>query len=230
MKRFEGAYRRALVVVAVFIGAVVASGGFAAQTQEPAAAMRSYAVPGHGRLGLTVPKAWREKVEQPAGNLPPTITFTPQQGEDFTITVTPTWSPDGTRWVDQHRKLRELVRANEQKALANAVETEVKLEEIVGKNAFGYLTYPLTDKGLVGKTLAPGTYLYLAQGAMGVGDLLVVVTVLFQDKDAGVRDAAVKMLKSAAQTQGSADASLPLQDSPNSAPKIVRNGGKIDGT
>ncbi len=167
--------------------------------KRPKVALRSYVIPNHGRLELLVDTTWKDKIAQPPDELPPTIMFTPHHGSAWRILITALWSPDGRDWSEQRRAVREMVLDSAERALPEAVETEAKLQEISGDRLFGYLTYPLTDKNLVATEPEPGDYRYICQGAIGVRELLLVVTVLFQDKEDAVREAAVRMLASAKQ-------------------------------
>lgn len=165
----------------------------------PRVTLRSYVVPNHGRLELLIDRAWRDKVGQPPKELPPTIAFTPHRGSAWKVLITALWSPDGRDWSEQREPIREMLLERAELALPESVETEVELQEISGEGLFGYLTYPLTDKGLVATEPEPGDYRYLCDGLIGVSELLLVVTVLFQEKDEAVREAAVAMLESAKQ-------------------------------
>ena len=50
---------------------------------------RTYPLPDTGHLKLSVPTSWQDEICQPAGRLPPTITFTPEVGVSFEILLTP---------------------------------------------------------------------------------------------------------------------------------------------
>jgi hypothetical protein len=165
----------------------------------PKVTLRSYAVPNHGRLELLIDRTWRDKVGQPPKELPPTIAFTPDRGSAWKVLITALWSPDGRDWSEQREPIREMLLERAELALPESVETEVELQEISGEGLFGHLTYPLTDKDLVATEPEPGDYRYLCKGLIGVSELLLVVTVLFQEKDEGVREAVVAMLVSAKQ-------------------------------
>jgi hypothetical protein len=161
--------------------------------------LRSYVVPNHGRLELLVDRTWRDRVGQPPKELPPTIVFTPHRGSAWKVLIAALWSPDGRDWSEQRKRIREMLLESAELALPESVEKEVELEEVSGEGLFGYLTYPLTDKDLVAAEPEPGDYRYLCKGLAGVSELLLVVTVLYQEKDEGVREAVVPMLESAKQ-------------------------------
>ena len=212
MRPKHSAGMRALVMAAALICSVLvapsgvirvgdAADGPSDTTDGKAAklALRSYVIANHGRLEFLVETTWKDKVAQPPDDLPPTITFTPHRGSAWEVLITALWSPDGRDWSKQRRAVREMVLDSAARALPEAVETEAKLQEISGDGLFGYLTYPLTDEGLVATEPEPGDYRYICQGSIGVRELLVVVTVLFQDKEDAVRDAVVGLLASAKQ-------------------------------
>lgn len=165
----------------------------------PRVTLRSYVVPNHGRLELLVDRTWRDEVGQPPKELPPTIVFTPHRGSAWEVLITALWSPDGRDWSKQRERIREMLLESAAQALPESVEKEVELQEISGEGLFGYLTHPLTDKDLLATEPEPGDYRYLCKGLVGVSELLLVVTVLYQEKEEGVREAVLPMLESAKQ-------------------------------
>jgi len=65
----------------------------AAEQSESGEQKRSFALPQHGKLIFSVPTTWKHSVRQPPGDLPPTITFFPDKGDEFNVLITPLWSP-----------------------------------------------------------------------------------------------------------------------------------------
>ena len=54
-----------------------------------AARPRTYDVPNHWSLELTVPEGWKESIQQPPRDLPPTVELSPATGNDFVVLITP---------------------------------------------------------------------------------------------------------------------------------------------
>ncbi len=54
---------------------------------DGAVPVRTYDLPGHGRLEFSVPGEWKEEVNRPPGDLPPTIEFSPAVGNEVEASV-----------------------------------------------------------------------------------------------------------------------------------------------
>ena len=74
------------------------------------------------------------------------------------------------------------------------METKIVLNEIKGINHTGYY-FSVTDKNP-----EPGEYRYLTQAGIGVGNLLLHVTVLHRVKESGAVKDTLSMLREAKQT------------------------------
>jgi len=181
----------------VLLATVVAIGlttSFAATSQTPST--RTYTTPNHGRLELVVPKAWKDSISQPPGDLPPTITFSPAQGSNFKFLVTPVWSVTSEHSFNSSEKIRALLESRGQKLLAQAVEKRVVLNELKGPTTAGYF-FTLTDRSY--DSTNSDDYKYATQGAIAAGNLLVTFTFLTNKKDAPELQRALEVLKSAIQ-------------------------------
>lgn len=148
---------------------------------------KEYTLPQHGVLKLRVPYSWRDKVRHPANDLPPTIIFGSNKENLFSVLITPLWSPTNKKGFNSPEYVRERVRMKGDRLLPTAVETELTLKELHGKSATGYF-YSFTDKAP-----KPGEYKYLTQGTFAVGDLLVVFTILTNEKNSPIVEDALKM-------------------------------------
>jgi hypothetical protein len=161
---------------------------------------QSFKVPNHGQLLLSVPNGWKQSVQQPPiPNLPPTIKFSAMDGQ-FEMLVTPLWARDGNRNFTSPQNVRKLAEAQGNRMLSGSKEQSLDLQEIKGEKASGYY-FTLTDK-----SPDPGSYEYMTGAFVGVGDLLLSITMLHHQKDVPPRQAGLAMLKSASQQKG-ADAS-----------------------
>ena len=80
-----------------------------------------------------------------------------------------------------------------QKLLNKTVETKIVLQEIKGTNNTGCY-FSITDKAP-----DPGEYRYMTRGGIGVGNLLLSVTVLHRVKDSEAVKEALSILREAKQ-------------------------------
>ncbi|HEX7151545.1 MAG TPA: hypothetical protein VF618_08670 [Thermoanaerobaculia bacterium] len=162
----------------------------AAAAQE-SAAVRSYAVPGHGALKLSVPAGWTDGVRGQEG-LPPTIRISYGEGDgDVLVMITPFWSPKGDAQFNSTENIRTAVERSREAVLPSAVEKELVLRPIRTASGEGHFFWA-TDR-------APkaGEYEYVASGAVPAGKLLVTFTILSHAEPPAGIDKALAILKSA---------------------------------
>lgn len=152
-----------------------------------------YTIPNHGILKLKVPDSWRDEVQQPPNDLPPTITFTPPREALSKILITVIGHKQEKRDFNSPNNIKKLVKRTEKELLSQTVETELSLQELKGKSSFGYF-FTLTDK-----TPQSGEYKYMSQGGFGIGNLLLIFTILTNEKDSDVSKNALKMIAGAEQ-------------------------------
>ncbi len=154
---------------------------------------KRYAIPSHGTLKMNVPDTWNDKLQQPANDLPPTIIFEPKSGNLFKVLVTVGWNLQKQEDFNGSKAVKNMTERVGQQALPQAIETELTIKELQGVSFTGYY-FVLTDK-------APkaGEFKYLAQGGIGVGDLLLMFTILTNEKDSQVLFSALEMFQSATQ-------------------------------
>lgn len=152
--------------------------------------VRRYTIPGQGLLELMMPQSWRDSVRQSRQGLP-TIEFGPTTGREFNVQVTYLWSPSRRRDFNSAKRLRPMVEAMGSGPLSRAVETTLELRELNGDSSAGYF-FSLTDG-----QAKPGEYVYLTQGAVGVGDLLLLFTILTQTRDSEALQDGLTMLRQA---------------------------------
>jgi hypothetical protein len=161
------------IVATVLVGIYLGAGNLLAAEQK---AIRKYPIPEHGTLELKVPASWKGEVHKPQSNMPPTIMFNPSKGNDFQVTIAVLWGKTGEQGFNSQDKVRRLVEKDGQKLLPNAVETNIVLQEILGADHTGYY-FTVTDKAP-----NPGEYRYMTHGAIGVGNLLLSITILHRVK------------------------------------------------
>jgi len=169
-----------LIVVTALAGIFLRTGIVFAAEQK---AIKKYPIPEHGTLQLNVPTSWKGEIHKPQTNMPPTMIFNPEKGNDSQVIITVLWSKTGEQDFNSQDKLRTFVQKEGQKLLPKAVETEIVLQEIWGVDHNGYY-FSVTDKAP-----NPGEYRYMTHGAIGVGNLLLSTTILHRVKESGsVRD------------------------------------------
>ena len=153
---------------------------------------RSFPLPQHGHLILSVPQSWDHEVRQAPENLPPTIVLTPRDGDDFKVMITPLWNPKNEPGFNNPQFIKGLVSNDLKGMLPTAVERDVQIQEFQGKQGPGYY-FQVTDKD-------PGpTFPYAVRAGLGVGDLLLSVTILSRSKDSEAVRQALKALQGAVQ-------------------------------
>jgi hypothetical protein len=156
---------------------------------------KRYALPDKTSLELTIPAGWHDEVKQGESGTPPTIAFTPGEGARFQVFVTPIWRPRPEVPVASAAQIRESVQRAADQLKRQVAESFLPLEELTGAKGPGYY-FSATDKAP-----KPDEFQYLTQGMLLVGELAVTFSILTNDGQAMVRDEALAMLRSAAQTR-----------------------------
>jgi hypothetical protein len=167
----------------------------AAAQDESGNRQRSFALPNHGKLLLSVPAAWKQAVRQPPHDLPPTITFTPAKGDDFVVFITPLWSVKNNPTFNKSEKVRRLMEESLGRMLPGSIEQNATLQEFAGVCGKGYFFF-LTDKAP-----KPGEYPYAVRTGLGVGDLLLSATVLCRSKNSEGITSTIRALQEARQAK-----------------------------
>lgn len=165
----------------------------AAEQSVPVGQDRSFTLPQHGTLVLKTPLSWQQSVRQPATDLPPTIKLTPESGGEFKVLVTPLWNPQQDPTYNAPDKIKALLERDLASMLPGAVEKQVEIRPIDGAAGSGYY-FRATDR-------APkaGDYPHALRAGVGVGDLLLSVTVLAKTPDSPAFAATLRMLEEARQ-------------------------------
>lgn len=150
---------------------------------------KNYSLYEHGYLALKSPTPWKDSVNRPPDNLPPTIQFQAGNGKPFAVLLTPIWP-----FNDTPPMTTEVLRKNVEKTAAQlksqAVEKEIQLKSIKGIEGSGYY-FKITDRAP-----KPDEFKYLTQGMIKVRDLVVTFTVLTNDGQDSVIDSALEVIKS----------------------------------
>jgi hypothetical protein len=147
-------------------------------------------VPGHGAIGLEVPRGWRAACKPLAK--PPTATLAFQaESASFQLRVTVVWLQPSERDGLEDGALRSRLQDVAAGSLPRAVEPAAVLEAFRGPEAIGYV-FTLTDKAP-----GPGEFAYLTQGNYGLGELQVFFTLLSREARSEEVERALRMLREA---------------------------------
>ena len=157
--------------------------------------IEEYDIPGHGTLIMDVPVKWQAKFFQPEDDGFPIISFYPFEGpKTFQLSVGIFWSNEALRDLSDPHNLRRFVEGVGQNVLEQADQDTLELKEIVGDSGVGYL-FDLTDM-----EAGEGEYPYLTQGALSVGNVVVVFSLFANEKQyEEIRQKTLDMLKDAKQ-------------------------------
>src|SRR5215813_12710013 len=105
---------------------------FPALSKAEETSLRTFQLPEHGSLQLSAPLSWKDQIRQSARNLPPTIAFTPQQGNEFRVFIIPLWNRMGA-FPDKDEMLNMVLDAAEE-AKQQAVERSLPIVEMRGES------------------------------------------------------------------------------------------------
>lgn len=165
-----------------------------AQGEASAVSPRTFDLPDHGTLSLSVPDGWEERLSQPPDRLPPTISLTPRSGQNFQILITVVWAVGPGGETPDGATLRADVAAAARDTAPHSVEGTLPLRELAGSTGKGYY-FVATDPAP-----KPGEYKYLAQGMIRTGQIALAFTILTNDGQDAVLKAALALLQTASQS------------------------------
>ncbi|MBI1368795.1 MAG: hypothetical protein GC162_09105 [Planctomycetes bacterium] len=157
--------------------------------------VKEYEVPNHGSLKLAPPKTWKQAIRPAPPGLPvgPTVEFSDPAGKDFKVLISIVPDFNGNPDFNSPASLKAMVEKLKAHFLPGAKEKDVQIMELKGPHMVGYY-FMVTDKAP-----KPGEYECMTTAALGVGDLLLPVTILHHAPDTPDRQAALTMLKNAEQ-------------------------------
>jgi hypothetical protein len=152
---------------------------------------RYYPLPGHGTLLLQVPAGWLDRLVQPPGDMPPTVTFSPRSGAAFEVLVTAGWPTKPGEPLMDRNELKRQVEMAADKAQPRSLEKVLVVKELAGLVCRGFY-FSASDRAP-----KPGEYKYLTQGIARVRGVLLVFTVLSNDGQEAIVRAALDMVRGA---------------------------------
>lgn len=174
-----------------------------------------YEIPDHGQLIMDVPVKWQATFYQPENEGFPVISFYPFEGDDgfkdtmnFQLSVAVFWSQSVAHDLTAPNNLRQFVRGVGEDVLPQSDQDSLDLEEIVGHSGVGYI-FDLTNMAA-----AENEYPYLTQGALSIGNVVVVFSLFARgDEDyEQIRAQTLEMLKTAKQDMSRRDVHYPSVD------------------
>lgn len=180
--------------VSLFFWFIVIGAGLQLTAEAPQAqdrTTRAYSLHAPGTLVLNVPSSWREEMKKAQSDAPPTITFRPPAGQDFIVMITALKDPKGNKDFNSPETVRKLMEVDRDRIKSRAVESDIGLRTLKGPNMHGTY-FSVTDK-----KPEPGEYEYLTRAGVGVGDLLLSVSVLTHDRNSPAIDDTLSMLEDA---------------------------------
>jgi len=184
--------KESIFFLLMLIPAVLVGTGIACADEKTE--KRKYPIPSHGVLELNTPVSWKAKTHKPQENMPPIMIFNPATGTDFQVTIMVSSGKKGEVSFNSAEKVKSLLEKEGQQLLPRITETKLVLKEMTGNDHTGsYFT--ATDKNV-----DPGEYRYMTRAGIGVGDLLVLATILHRVKDSGAVKATLSMLREAKQS------------------------------
>jgi hypothetical protein len=187
------------IVLLVAVVLVASSAALAAEV-KPAAKATPVKVTGRADLQLMVPEGWTQTTKGPA--VAPTITLSPkaEAGKRADCELLITAVPVRDASFNRPDALKKMVEMSGKGMLEGSKEKTLEVQELKGEAASGYV-FTLTDKAP-----KPGEFEFVTEGCMGVGDLLLTVTILHHQKDAPQRGVAMEIVKGATQAKSAAAA------------------------
>lgn len=155
---------------------------------------REYSLPEHGTLILRVPEKWNITYYEPGTRPSPIIIFYPQEKpHPFQLTISPLWDDSIERDVTDPEFIKRYLQEVGVNVLSYSDEDQLNLIELSGKSGNGYY-FQLTDSS------APEhEFKYLTQGALAVGEILLVFSYFSNDNEDNNQTIIIEMMEQAIQ-------------------------------
>ena len=173
---------RKFIITALFLFS--ATIGIAAEGSR----VQALVLPGHGTINFTVPSSWKSEIEQPPNGLPPTITFSQENGPTFRVLVTPMWQPRSDMQLPEGDSLQKMVQQSSEEIQKNAAN-KITVQRL-GNTGYYYFAVDPAPK--------PGEWANLTQGMARQSVLLLNFTVLTNNGQEQVVAQALRAIETAA--------------------------------
>ncbi len=142
-------------------------------------------------LRLDIPAAWPDEIEPGSGETPPEVRMTPPPDGSSKVLITVLSLKQDMPDDERLTGIRKMVEHAGREALPQAVEKTCDIRQFRGRSSIGYL-FTLTDKAP-----KPDEFKFLTQGGYGVGRLILLFTVLSNEKDSDVSKLTLEMVGNA---------------------------------
>lgn len=213
--RLRGRAGRLRVCAGMLVAALATASGVAAANEAAAladAVAEDYPVPRHGELRLQVPAQWQVKyLYTEDGRVAPTFRVYPLEGSEFDMSMTVYWHDGMDQDITSAESLRARVEQAGAEAKRSSTDRHLAVVPLAGAPGPGFL-YDLEDA-----TAAAEDYRYLTQGALAVGQLVVVFTILTDERPSPHRDACLEFLRSLRHIHAPHGVAAPVRPSRNPA-------------
>jgi hypothetical protein len=143
------------------------------------------------KLKLEVPVSWFHEIRQGSAGAPPTILFKTKSPDSFLVLLTPIDPSRETVAAASDASIRRQVEDSARKAEPSSVEKKLEVMELRGASGRGYYFFA-TDP-----SPRPGTWKYMTQGILRVGELAISFTILTNEGQKDVINDALRMLRNA---------------------------------
>jgi len=153
-----------------------------------------FPVPDHGEIVFHVPVRWDYTYRSTGIISPPVVTFfrKDKSGEEvFQLNASIFWNDGFQKNILSDENVKTLVQDVGEGLLPFSDETDLELIPLNGKDGQGYF-FRLTDSAA-----RPGEYRYLTQGALGVGELLLVFSLFTNEESDQIHNLAIEMVQNA---------------------------------
>ncbi len=151
-------------------------------------------IPGHGELVMEVPRIWNYNFTKTDSQTPPLITFyvlDADEKEIFQLNMSVFWEDGYSRSITTLDYIESMVSEAGNNTLRYSDQDSLELIDLSGRDGEG-LYFELSDS-----SAGDDEYKYLTQGALGVGQVLLVFSLFSNDEEGILRDAMFRALKSA---------------------------------
>ena len=183
-----------LLRVNLFAILLLVAGTVTSQGQEYKTEHRKYPVPEHGELAIDVPVSWEVNYVSLSETKPAIITFYESNksgGQIFQLNVSILWDDGFIRDITSPEHIRNMVEDSGEKLLQYSRESSLDLVQIDGAAGTGFY-FDLTDANPL-----EDEFKFLTQGAIGVGEVVLIFSLFTNDRTSGHREKALAMVKSA---------------------------------
>lgn len=151
-------------------------------------------IPEHGELVMEVPRIWNYNFTKTDSQTPPLITFyvlDSEEREIFQLNMSVFWEDGYERNITNLDYIKAMVNDAGTNTLRYSDQDTLELIDLTGRNGEGYY-FELSDSNAGKKE-----YKYLTQGALSVGQVLLVFSLFSNDDEGILSDAMLRALKSA---------------------------------